>query len=152
MGSLRSKTINNTHYLSPFYYCHIFPNRRHGIIIRTLVVLKICCLSRLNSWRNVLDPARKRQAVMRMKFDNNKAIYPDFVRNVLDVCREDYDELILVDPSMKLPSCQLQELPCLSLVLLCLECIINLIKALVTDSSLPTLILSSAEISRESVT
>ena len=88
-----------------------FPNRRHGIIIITLVVPKIFCFSRINSWRNLLDPARKRQAVMRMKFDKNKGICPDFGRDVLGGCIDDHDKLPLVDPSMNLPFCQLQELP-----------------------------------------
>ena len=88
------------------------------MIIRTLVVPEIYCLSRLDSWGNILDPSIKRQAVMRMKVDRNKGIYPYFGRNVLDGCRDDHDDMPLVDPSMNLPSCQLQELPCLSLVLL----------------------------------
>ena len=64
---------------------------------------------------------------MRMKVDSNKGICSEFGRNVLDVCIDDHDELPLVDPSVNLPSCQLQELTCLSLVLLCLEFIILLI-------------------------
>ena len=133
MRSLRGKAINNIHYLSCFYYCHIFPNRRHGIIIRTLVVPKIFCLSRLNSWRNILDPARKIQAVMRMKDDRNKGMCPEFGKNILDSCRDDHDDLPLVDLSMNLPLCQLQELPCLILVLICLEFIIRLIESAYTS-------------------
>ena len=140
MGGLRSKAINNIHYLSYFYYCHIFPNRRHVVIIRSLVVPKIWCLSRINSWRNLLDPARKIQAVMRMKVDSNKGICPDFGRNVLHRCRDDHDELTLVDPSTNLPPCQLQELPCLSLVLLRLEFIIGLI-----ESACPSLLLPNPD-------
>ena len=118
MSILRSKAINNIHYLSSFYYYHLFPNIRHGIIIITIVVPKIYCLSRLNSWRNLLDPFRKRQAVMRMKFDSNKGICPDFGRNVSGGFRDDHDELPLVDIHMNIPPFQLQEMPCLSLVLL----------------------------------
>ena len=70
----------------------------------------------------------KLHAVMRMKVNSNKGICPDFSRNVLDVCRYDHDELQLVYLSMKLPPCQLQEMTCLSLVLLCLEFIIVLIE------------------------
>ena len=85
-----------------------FPNRRHGIIIRHLVVPKICCLSRLNSWRNIIDPDRKIQAVIRIKVDRNKVICPDFGRNVLYGCRDYHDELPLVDLVIKIPPCQLQ--------------------------------------------
>ena len=132
MRSLCSKAINNIHYLSSFYYCRLFPNRRNCIIIRTLMVPKIFCLSCLNSWRNLLDPVRKRQAVMRMKVDSNKGICPDFGRNVLGDRRDDHDELPLVDPSMNLPLCQLQELNCLDLVLLYLEFIMHLIESACT--------------------
>ena len=38
-----------------------------------------------------------------MKVDINKVIYPDFGRNFLGGCRDDHDELPLVDPSMKVP-------------------------------------------------
>ena len=74
---------------------------------------------------------------MRMKVDRNKVICPDFDRNVLDVCRDDHDELTLVDPYMNRPLSQLQELPCLSRVLLCLEFIIRLIES-TCNSLLPT--------------
>ena len=76
MISLCGKAINNRNYLSLFYYCHIFPHRRNGIIIRYLVFQKICCLSYLNIWNNLLNPARKRQMVIRMKVDSNKVICP----------------------------------------------------------------------------
>ena len=124
MRSLCGKAINNIHDLSSFYHCHIFPNRRHGTIIRTLMVPKIFCLSRLNIWSNLIDTSRKIQAVMRMKVDSNKVICPEFGRNVLGVFIDDNDELPLVDMSMNLPPCQLQELPCLSFVLIILEFII----------------------------
>ena len=133
MRSLLVKVIDNIHYLYSFYYCRVFTNRRHHIIIRTLVVPKILCLSRPNSWRNLLGPSKKRQAVMRMKVDSNKGICPDFGRNVLDGFRDDNDELPLVDPSMNLPLCQLQEMPFLSLVLICLEFIIRLIESACTS-------------------
>ena len=118
MMSLRGKAINNINHLYYFYYCNIFPNRHHGIMIRTLVVPKICCLSRLNSWLNIIDPVIKREAVTRMKVDRNKGNFPDFGRNVVDGFIDDHDDLSLVDLSMNLPPCQLQELPCLSLVLI----------------------------------
>ena len=108
MGSIRIKAINTIHYLSSFYCCRIFLNRQHGIIIRPLVVPKICYLSHLNSWHNLLYQYIKIQVVMRMKVDSNKGICPDFGRNVLDGCRDDQDELPLVDPSVELPLCQLQ--------------------------------------------
>ena len=132
MMSLRSKAINNMHYLPYFYYCNLFPNITHGIIIGTLVVPKIFCLSRLNSWRNLLDPSRKKQAATRMKVDSNKGICPNFGRNVLDGRENDHDDLPLVDPPMNLPPCQLQDLPCLSLVLIHLEFIIRLIESACT--------------------
>ena len=103
------------------------------------MVPKICCLSHLNSWRNLLDPVRKIQAVMRMKVDRNKGICPDFGRNVLDGCRDDNDELALVDPSMNLPPCQIQELPCLIFVLIYLEFIIHLIESAFTSLLLTNL-------------
>ena len=126
MRSLCGKVINNIHYLSYFYYCHIFPNIRHGIII-TFVVPKICCLSHPNSWRNLLDTSRKIQVVKRMKVDSYKVICPDFGRNIFDVFRDYHDYMPLVDLSVNLLPCQLQELPCLSLVLIILEFIIRLI-------------------------
>ena len=89
---------------------------------------KICCLYRLNIWRNLPYPSRKIQAVTNMKVDSNKGICPDFGRNIFYGCRDDHDDLKLVDMSMNFPLCQLQELPCLSLVLLLLECIIRLIE------------------------
>ena len=133
MRIIRGKVINNINYLSSFYYYHILPNIRHGIIIRTLVVPKIFCLSRINIWRSLLDPARKRQAVMSMKVDSNKVIFPDFGKIFLDGCRYDNDDLSLVDPSMNLPPLQLQEMPCFSLVLLHLEFIIRLIESACTS-------------------
>ena len=127
MRIIRGKAINNIHYLSYFYYYHLITNRWHGIIIRTLEVPKICCLSRLNIWRNLLDPARKRQAVMKMKVDINKVICSGFSGNIWYVCKNGHDDLPLVDPSMNLPPCQIHDLPFLNLVLICLEFIIRLI-------------------------
>ena len=139
MMSLCGKAINNRHHLSSFYYCRIFLKRQYGIIIRPLVVPKICFLSCLNSWRNILDPVRKRQTVMRMKVDSNKVICPYFGRKFLDVCRDNNDELPLVDTAMNLPPRHLQELPCLSLVLICLELNICLIASACTSLLLPKL-------------
>ena len=139
MRSLHGKAINSIHYFSSFYYFHIFPNRRHAIIIRTLLVTKICCLSPLNIWHNLLDPSNKRQALNRMKVDSNKRICPDFGRNVLYGCRDNNDELPLVDLPMNLLPCQLQESPCLSLVLICLEFIIHLIERYFTSLLLTNL-------------
>ena len=133
MRSLSSKAINNIYYLSSFYYCNLFPNIWNGIIIITLVVPKICCISRLNSWHNIIDPDRKRKAVMRMKVYINKGICSKFVRNVLYGCRDDHDDLPLVDQSIKLPPWKLQKMPCLRLVLLCLEFIIYLIESTCTS-------------------
>ena len=61
---------------------------------------------------------------MRMKVDSNEVICTEFDRNILDGCRDDYYDLTLVNTAMNLLSCKLQELPCLSLVLLFLEFII----------------------------
>ena len=58
---------------------------------------------------------------MRMNVGSNKVICTDFGMNFLDGFRDDHDELPLVDPSMNFPKFQLQELPCLSLVLIHLE-------------------------------
>ena len=83
----------------------------------------------------------KRHAVMRMKVDINKGICPYFIRNVLDACRYDYDEPSLVYPSMNILPCQLQELPCLRLVLIHLEYIIGLI-----ESACPSLLLTNPDL------
>ena len=128
MRILQGEAINNRHYLSLFYFCHIFPQRRHGIIIRPLVVPKICCVSRLDSWRNILDPVSQRQMVMRMKVESNKGISPDFVRNVLNDCKDDCDYISLGYLDMNLPPRHLQDLPCLSLILIFLEFIIRFIE------------------------
>ena len=82
----------------------------------------------------------KNNAVMRMKVDRKKLICKDFSRNVLDGCRDDHCELPLVYPATKLPPCQLQELYCLTLVLICLEFIIDLI-----ESTCPSLLLSNPD-------
>ena len=65
---------------------------------------------------------------MRVKVDSNKGIYPEFGRIVLDYCKDDHDEMPMVDLSMNLPPCQLQELPYLRLVLLCLAFIMCLVE------------------------
>ena len=137
--SLCGKSTNNRHYIYSFYYCHIFPKIWHGIIIRPLMVLKICYLSYLNSWLNLLDTSRKRQMVTRIKVERNKGICPEFGRNVLGGCRDNHDELPLVDPAMNLPLCQLQELTCLNLFLLRLEVVIRLIETACTSLLLPNL-------------
>ena len=56
--------------------------------------------------------------VIRMKFDINKGIFTDFGRNILNGCRDNFDELSLVDLSMNLPMCQIQELYFYILVLI----------------------------------
>ena len=141
--SLCGKSINNIHDLYSFYYYLILPKIRHGRIIRSLEIPKICCLSHLNIWSNLLDPLRKRQTVMRMKVDINKVIYPVFGRTILSVCRNDHDWMPLSDPTTNLPPCHIQEMPCLSLVILLLELSDDWLKALVPASYFPTLILSS---------
>ena len=77
---------------------------------------------------------------MIMKVNRNKGIYPDFSRNVSDVCRDDNYEMPLVYPTMKIPLCQLQELPCFILVLLRLEFIIGLV-----ESDCPSLLLPNPD-------
>ena len=47
--SLHDKYINNRHYISSFYYYHIFASSWHGIIIGNIVVPKMSCISHLNS-------------------------------------------------------------------------------------------------------
>ena len=138
---LFEKAINNTHYLSSNRYIHLFPNRWHGIIVWTLVVSKIWCLSCLNSWWNLLGLVRKLHAVTRMKVNSNKGICPDFSRNFLYGCRYDHGELPLGYPFMNLMPFQIQELPCLSLVLIRLEFIIGLI-----ESYCPRLILPNPDL------
>ena len=76
---------------------------------------------------------------MRMKLKSNKAICPDFRRNVLYGCRDDNDELPLVYPSINLLPFQIQELPCLIFVLLCLRLIIGLIESACPNLILPNL-------------
>ena len=63
----RGKAINNRHFLSSFYYCHIFPHIQHLIIIKSLAVPKIFCIYCLISFHNLLNPFRKIQTVTRMK-------------------------------------------------------------------------------------
>ena len=53
-----------------------------------------------------------------MEVNINKVIYPDFSRNVLGGCRDNYDELPLVYTAMNPLLFQLRELSCLILVLL----------------------------------
>ena len=76
---------------------------------------------------------------MRMKVDSNKGICTNFSWNVLDGCRDARDELPLVDTFMNLSIFQLQDLPCLSLVLLHLEFIICLIESACTSLLLANL-------------
>ena len=59
----------------------------------------------------------------------------------MDGCRYDHDDMSLVDPSMNLLLCQLQELPCLSLVLICLGFIMRLI-----ESTCPSLYLTNLDL------
>ena len=82
----------------------------------------------------------KRHAVMTMKININKGMFTDFSRNVLGGCRDDHDEMPLVYPYMNLSTCQLQELSCLSLVLIRLEFIIGLI-----ESACPRLLLTNPD-------
>ena len=77
---------------------------------------------------------------MRMKVNRNKGFCPDFSRNILYGFRDDHDELPRVYPFMNLPPCQIQELPCLRLVLLRLEFIIGLI-----ESACPSLLLPNPD-------
>ena len=74
-----------------------------------------------------------------MKVDSNKGICQYFGRNVLYSCIDYHDDLKLVDTSMNFPLCQIQDLPCLSLVLLLLECIIHLIESACTGLLLTNL-------------
>ena len=73
-----------------------------------------------------------------MKVDSNKGICPDFERNVLDGYIDDNDELPLGDPDKNLLPRHLQDLPCLRLVLLCLEFTTRLI-----ESAYPSLLLTN---------
>ena len=66
------------------------------------MVSKICCISNLKSWWNLLVIVMKIHAVMKMKFNSSKGICSYLSRNVLDVCRDYHDELTLVCPAMNL--------------------------------------------------
>ena len=77
---------------------------------------------------------------MSMKVNSKKVIFPDFGRNVLDGCRDGHNDLPLVYPAKNLPPRQLQDLPCLSLVLLFLEFITGLI-----ESACPSLLLTNPD-------
>ena len=55
----------------------------------------------------------------------------------MDGCRDDNDGLTLIYPAKNLPPCQLQELHCLSLVLIRLEFIIGLIESACPRPLLP---------------
>ena len=55
----------------------------------------------------------------------------------MDGYRDDHDDLPLVYLAMNIPSCQLQELTCLSLILICLEVIIGLIEIACPSLLLP---------------
>ena len=116
------------------------------------MVSKICCISRLNSWLNIFDTVMKRHAATRIKVNSYKWIWPDFIRNVLDGCRDYHDDLPLVYQEVNLPLWQIQDLPCLILVMLLLEFNIGLI-----ESACPSLLLSKPDpilrfFSRPSVT
>ena len=63
-----------------------------------------------------------------MKVDRNKVICTDFGRIVLGVCRDDCDELPLVDPDIYLLPRHIQDIPCHKIVLPLLEFIMQLIK------------------------
>ena len=79
--------------------------------------------------------------MMRMKVNSNKGIYPEFSRNVLYSCSDYHDDLPQVYPATNLLPCQLQDLPCLSIVLIRLEFIIGLI-----ESACPSLLLPNPDI------
>ena len=115
--SLCGKVINNRNYLSLFYYCRLFPNIRNSILIIPFGDLKTFFLSRLNSWHNLLDSLSKTKMMINIKVDRNKVVCPDFVRNVLDGCRDNHYDLSLVDMSTNLLLLNIQDLPCLILVL-----------------------------------
>ena len=75
----------------------------------------------------------------RMKIDRNKVTSPEFGRSILDVCRDNYDGMPLVDLAMKLLPCNLQELPYLRIVLIHLDFIARLIVSDCTSLLLPNL-------------
>ena len=139
MKCLHDKTINNRHCLSTFYYCNPFTQKRHGMLIISIVVPKIFCLSHINSWLNILDPVRKRLTVTRMKVHNNKAICLDVGRNHLDICIDYHGEVQLSYLAMNLMMRHIRDMPCMILVLSRLEYIICLIKSACTHLFLPNL-------------
>ena len=139
IGIICYKVINNRHYLSSFYCCHIFPIRHHIIVIGTLIVPKIWFLSHINRRCNLIDPVSKRTIMTRTKIDNNKGIFPYFGRNFWDDCGHDHDELPLVDLAMHLPPRHLQDITCQKCVLICLEFILCLIEIAFPRPLLPNL-------------
>ena len=76
---------------------------------------------------------------MRMNIDRNTGICPYFGRNVLDGCIDYHNNMTLGDPATTLQLLHLKDLPCLSLVLNILECIIHLIESAYTSLILPNL-------------
>ena len=77
---------------------------------------------------------------MRMKVNSNKGMCLDFSSNVFDSCRYDHADLTLVYLAMNFPLCQLQDMNCLSLVLLHMEFTIGLI-----ESDCPSLLLPNPD-------
>ena len=56
--------------------------------------------------------------MMMRKVEINRVIYKDFGRNVLDVCRDNHNDLTMVDMNMKLPPLNIQDTPGMILVLI----------------------------------
>ena len=94
------------------------------------------CLSRLKRRYTLFNPVSKIPTMMGMNIEINKGIYPDFARNVLDGCRDDHDDLSLVDLEMYLMMNHIQGLPSLNPVLICLDFSYDLLKVFVPSSSL----------------
>ena len=84
--------------------------------MQPVVVLKISCLSHINTRYNNLDTVSKRK-IMRIKVGSSKGIFTKS-EDFLDVCRNNHDDLTLVDPSMHLLPRDIQDMPCHRLVLI----------------------------------
>ena len=78
--------------------------------------------------------------MIRVDIVRNKGICTDFGRNILDGCRNDWDDMLLVDMAMNIPLRHLLELPFMNLALLHPKFITHYI-----DTSVPILILTNID-------
>ena len=125
--SIRGEAINIIQYLSSFYYHHIFPKGKHGILIGNLGAPKINFLSHINIWYNIIDPVNKIRMVMIMNVGSNKGICIH-IEIIVFGCIYDHDQMTLVNLFMHIPPQHLHRIPSHTLVMVFLEYIVHLIK------------------------